>query len=91
MAIDIATIMSFVQSHWLELIIVLGIAWVLKNWQVILIGVIVVIVLASQGYDLSSLKDIILSHLNLSSGGGIPLSFLNSTLNQTINNTFISG
>lgn len=83
MTMDTATIIAFVQSHWLELIIILGIAWVVKNWQVILIGVIVVIVLAHQGYDLSSLKDIILSHLNLSSGGGIPLSFLNSTLNNT--------
>jgi len=91
MALDTATIMSFIQSHWLELVIVLGIAWAIKNWRVILIGVIVVIVLANQGYDLSSLKDVILSHLNLSSGAGIPLSFLNSTINETINNTNISG
>ncbi|WP_018153467.1 hypothetical protein [Methanothermococcus thermolithotrophicus] len=90
MALDTATIMSFIQSHWLELLIVLGIAWAIRNWHVILIGVIVVIVLANQGYDLSSLKDIILSHLNLSSVG-FPLSFLNQTVNSTLNNTNILG
>ena len=89
MAIDTAVIMSFVQSHWLELIIVLGIAWVLKNWHVILIGVIVVIVLAHQGYDLNSLKDMILSHIHLSSSG-FPLSLINSTINETINSTNIT-
>jgi len=90
MAIDTSTIIVFVQSHWLELLIVLGIAWVVKNWQVILIGVIVVIVLAHQGYDLSSLKDLILSHIHLSSGG-FPLSLINSTINETINSTNITG
>ena len=89
MAIDTSTIIVFVQSHWLELIIVLGIAWVVKNWQVILIGVIVVIVLASQGYDLSSLKDIILSHLNLSSGG-VPFTLFHDMINDTINQTNIT-
>jgi hypothetical protein len=88
MAIDIATIMSFVQTHWLELIIVLGIAWVLKNWQVILIGVIVVIALSHYGYDMGSLKDIILSHLNLSSGS-VPITLLNDIINNSINQTNI--
>ena len=82
MAIDTA-IMCFVKSHWLELLIVLGIAWVVKNWQIILIGVIAVVAFSHYGYDLSSLADMIMSYITGSSGSGIPLSFLNQTINYT--------
>ena len=90
MAIDTATIMttimSFVKSHWLELLIVLGIAWVVKNWQIILIGVIAVVAFSHYGYDLSSLTDMIMSYITGSSGG-LPFNldiFLNESVNQTL-------
>ena len=95
MAIDTATIMttimSFVKSHWLELLIVLGIAWVVKNWQIILIGVIAVVAFSHYGYDLSSLTDMIMSYITGSSGSGIPLSFLNQTINSTLNVNITGG
>ena len=90
MAIDTA-IMCFVKSHWLELLIVLGIAWVVKNWQIILIGVIAVVAFSHYGYDLSSLTDMIMSYITGSSGGGIPLSFLNQTINSTLNVNITGG
>jgi len=90
---DVSSIFSLLQQHWFEVLIILGIAFILRNLKWIAIAVLVFLALSHFGY-LETIKEIILSHIPINSHE-IPLNLLNdlinnstnSTVNETINST----
>ncbi|AEF96055.1 hypothetical protein [Methanotorris igneus] len=89
---DVSSILSIIQQHWLEILIILAIGFILRNIKWIAIAVLIFIALSYFGL-LDQIKDVIFGQR------GIILDFLknytstlinqtiNETLNQTINQT----
>ena len=83
---DVSSILSLIQQHWLEILIILAIAFILRNLKWIAIAVLVFLALSHFGY-LDNIKELILSYFN---SHGISLELLqNLTSNTTTSNTTI--
>ncbi|MCS3900837.1 hypothetical protein J3E06_000521 [Methanococcus voltae] len=89
MAIDTSTILVFFQSHILEIILIVALIFILKNWKLILISILIIGLLSYFGFFDSLLNSI------FPSTGVIPFNFLNNSLlnnsiNQTLNQSIIN-
>ncbi|MCS3922593.1 hypothetical protein M2325_001289 [Methanococcus voltae PS] len=89
MAIDTSTILVFFQSHILEIILIVALIFVLKNWKLILISILIIGLLSYFGVFSDILNTI------FPSTGAIPLnllnnSLLNNSINQTLNQSIIN-
>lgn len=86
---DVSSILSIIQQHWLEVLIFLAIVIILKNLRWIIIAGIIFIVLLHFGY-LDDIKELILSYSH-----SIPIPFdlflnLTNSTNSTGNLTNIT-
>ena len=62
---DTEVIMTFVQSHMLEIGLILVLIFILRNWQLILISCLIVIGLSHFGVlDVENIKEFIISQID---------------------------
>ncbi|ACV25395.1 hypothetical protein [Methanocaldococcus fervens] len=82
---DVSSIFSLLQQHWFEILVVLAIAFFLRNLKWILIASVIFLALMHFGY-LETIKELILSHIPINSHA-IPLNLLNDLINNSTNST----
>jgi len=88
---DVDTIMTFFQSHMLEIGLILIVIFVLRNLQLIIISVLIIAGLSYFGLlDVDNLKGLITSQLGSS---GVPITLLNDIINNSnqTNITIVGG
>ncbi len=79
---DVSSILSIIQQHWLEVLIFLSIVFILRNLKWIIIAGLIFVVLLHFGY-LDSIKELILSYFNSFNSHVIPFEFLQNLINST--------
>ena len=100
---DVSSIFSLLQQHWLEITIILAIVFILRNLKYFIIAGIIFLGMSYFGISLTdvikAIFEVLSSHGILDSikehifgsSGGLPLNLLNDLINNSVNSTNLSG